>query len=168
MILAFDTYYFEDSAKTVCIQFEEWTDSTVTHTYEETLSGIEEYKSGEFYKRELPCILSLLKQIDLSTCEAIVIDGFVVLDDEQNPGLGDYLHTSLEGKIPVIGVAKNNYSKIQEYQREIFRGDSQKALHITAKGIDIDQAAGFIQSMTGQYRIPDLLKKVDGIGRGNV
>ena len=165
MILAFDTYYFEDKAKTVCIQFENWTDCVIATTYEETLSGIEEYKSGEFYKRELPCILSLLKTIDLSRCEAIIIDGFVILDDDQHDGLGGHLYNSLNGKIPVIGVGKNNFLRIEKFKKEVFRGDSKKALYVTSKGIDLEEASALIQNMAGEYRIPDLLKKVDSLGR---
>jgi deoxyribonuclease V len=165
MILAFDTYYFENNAKTVCIQFEKWNDFTITKTFEETLSDVEEYKSGEFYKRELPCILSLLKSIDLSECEAIIIDGFVIIDDNQNNGLGGYLYNSLNCKIPIIGVAKNNFLKIEKFKKEILRGESKKPLYITSKGINLNKAAELIKKMDGKYRIPDLLKKVDSLGR---
>ena len=52
MILAFDTYYFEDKAKTVAIQFKNWIENNIEQVYEETISGIDEYVSGSFYKRE--------------------------------------------------------------------------------------------------------------------
>ncbi len=99
MILAFDTFYKERNAKTVCIAFEEWT-STTTAIYSETISNVEEYEPGAFYKRELPCIASLIKKIVLQDIEAIIIDGFVVLDDNDKPGLGSYLFEMLEKKIP--------------------------------------------------------------------
>lgn len=166
MILAFDTYYFEDKAKTVAIEFNSWEDETITQIYEETISDIDEYIPGEFYKRELPCILSLLKQIDLTSCEAIIIDGFVVLDDEGHIGLGGYLYQSLEERVPIIGVAKNNYAKIVSLKRPVYRGESIKPLYITAKGLDLDKAAECIKQMKGEFRFPDLLKQVDSIGRG--
>lgn len=165
MILAFDTYYAEDFAKTVAVQFEEWTSETTTHVYEEIITDIEDYVSGQFYKRELPCILSLLKQIDLSTCEAIVIDGFVVLDDQGAKGLGAYLHEALDSKLPIIGVAKNNYTKLEVLKREVYRGESQKPLYVTALGVDLDQTAEYLQHMHGDFRIPTLLKLVDSLGR---
>ncbi len=165
MILAFDTYYFEDKARTIALQFEDWQDKEETKIFDETLSGINEYISGEFYKRELPCILSLLKQIDLTTCEAIVIDGFVVLDDEDKLGLGGYLYEALNSKIPIIGVAKNDFSKIEKLKKVVLRGESIKPLYITSKGIDLDIAADKIKNMNGVYRIPNILKKVDSIGR---
>ncbi len=165
MILAFDTYYFEDKAKTVAIEFSDWTAESVTQVYEETITGIDEYTPGEFYKRELPCILSLLKQIDLSTCKTIIVDGFVVLDDENKIGLGGYLYNRLNNEIPIIGVAKNDFIKIQTNKRAVYRGESKKPLFITAKGIDLDVAANCIKHMHGPYRFPDLLKQVDALGR---
>ncbi len=144
MILAFDTYYFESNAKTVCIQFENWTNSKIINILIEELSEIEEYKSGEFYRRELPCILSLIKKIDLTKCEAIIIDGYVVLDDNKNNGLGGYLYEKLDCKIPIIGVAKNDYPKIEKLKKEILRGESKKPLYITSKGIDLEKASELI------------------------
>ncbi len=165
MILAFDTHYFDDKAKTVAVQFEHWTDEFPCQIYEETLEGIAAYESGSFYKRELPCILSLLKQIDLTIIEMIIVDGFVVLNDEGALGLGGYLHEALDEKIPVIGVAKNNFAKIDALKIPVLRGDSKKPLYITSKGIALQQAASYIQEMHGDYRFPTLLKEVDRIGR---
>lgn len=165
MILAFDTFYFEDKAKTVALEFESWTNETITKVYEETISGIDEYIPGEFYKRELPCILSLLKQIDLTHCQTIIIDGFVVLNDEDAIGLGGYLYQELEEKIPILGVAKNNYAKINKLKRAVYRGESKKPLYVTAKGLNLDVAAESIKQMAGNYRFPDLLKQVDSLGR---
>lgn len=165
MILAFDTYYFEDKAKTVGLAFENWTNNLIINTYVETLSGIDEYVSGEFYKRELPCIVSILNQINLTACEAIIIDGFVVLNDDEKLGLGGHLFQTLKGKIPVIGVAKNNFLQLEKLKREVMRGESKKPLYITAKGIDLDEAAARIKNMDGQFRLPDVLKKVDALGR---
>ncbi len=165
MILAFDTHYFDDKAKTVAIQFENWTDEVPHQVYSEILSDIQPYESGEFYKRELPCIVSLLKQVDLTFIDIIVVDGFVVLDDKGALGLGGYLYDALDQKIPVIGVAKNNFAKIDALKIPIQRGDSKKPLYITAKGISLQQAASYIQDMHGEFRFPTLLKEVDRLGR---
>jgi len=165
LILAFDTYYAEQSAKTVAVQFEDWTNEDASHVYEETLTDIEDYESGQFYKRELPCILSLLKQIDLSTCDAIIIDGFVVLDDEGAKGLGGYLYEALDQNVPIIGVAKNDFIKLDSLKRAVYRGESNKPLFVTAQGVDLEKAAQCLQHMHGDYRIPTLLKLVDRLGR---
>ncbi|TAE44426.1 MAG: endonuclease V, partial [Bacteroidetes bacterium] len=130
MILAFDSYYVNNEAHTACIAFEQWTDETPAQVYTEITPETAEYEPGAFYKRELPGILSLLKQIETAQVSHIVIDGFVVLDDAGKPGLGAHLYASLGQKIPVIGVAKNNFALLQARKRELFRGNSRKPLYI--------------------------------------
>jgi deoxyribonuclease V len=161
MILAFDTYYFDNKAKTVCIAFEKWTDDKNFNIYSEILEGIEDYTSGEFYRRELPCITSLLKKIDCSELEIIIVDGFVFLDDENKLGLGGHLYKELDSKTPIIGVAKNNFATIDQNKRILLRGESTKPLFITSIGFDIDLATDCIKSMAGSFRIPTLLKYLD-------
>ena len=161
MILAFDTYYFADKAKTVCLQFENWADEKPNAIYEETLTGIAEYVSGEFYKRELPCILSLLEQVNVKEITVIVVDGFVVLDDDGKLGLGGYLYENLNRAFPVIGVAKTNFATLIKNKVAVERGESKRPLYITSIGIDLEDAAEKIQMMHGIYRIPTLLKKLD-------
>jgi len=161
MILAFDTYYFEQKAKTVCLEFAEWNESKIYKIYTEIIDNIEEYIPGEFYKRELPCIISLLNQIDLKKVEAIIVDGFVYLDDEKKLGLGGYLYEKLNKKIPTIGVAKTNFATIEKYKKSLFRGESKKPLFITSIGIELEDAVKKIESMEGEYRIPTLLKELD-------
>lgn len=167
MILAFDTYYFQDKAKTVCLQFETWEDKQSYKIYTETADKVEEYTSGEFYKRELPCILSLIDKIEIHKIEAIVVDGFVILDDEKKPGLGAFLYTKLEEKIPIIGVAKNNFLKIKKEKRKVYRGISKKPLYVTSIGINVDIAAEKIKSMDGEFRMPTLLKQLDRLTKEN-
>lgn len=161
MILAFDTYYFDNKAKTVCIAFDDWANEEDFTIYSELTENIEEYKSGEFYKRELPCILSLLKKIDITDLEALIIDGFVYLDDNFKLGLGGHLYENMQIKVPVIGVAKTNFATIEQNKRQLIRGKSIKPLFITAIGMDIESAADLIKSMHGENRIPTLLKKLD-------
>ena len=162
MILAFDTYYFEDKAKTVCLVFENWTNSTHTTTYEDLLTGIEEYQSGEFYKRELPCILQLLRQHHLQP-EVIVIDGYVYLDGVAKPGLGKHLYDALDGKSTIIGVAKNPFHGITQ-QSQLLRGKSSKPLYITSTGA-VEHAKSGVAQMQGPDRLPLLLKRVDRLCR---
>ncbi|MCV2484923.1 endonuclease V [Flavobacterium sp. SH_e] len=168
MILAFDTYYFDDKAKTICLEFAEWNEDKNFKIHSEIIGNIEEYIPGEFYKRELPCILSLLKQIDLSTIEAIVVDGFVYLDDEEKYGLGGYLYEKLNKKIPIIGVAKTNFASIEKNKKALFRGDSKKPLYITSIGIDLEEAYKKVESMHGEFRMPTLLKELDRLTKENL
>jgi deoxyribonuclease V len=161
MILAFDTYYFDGKAKTVCLEFQEWNQSTDFKIHTEIIDNVSEYIPGEFYKRELPCILSLLNQIDLKKVEAIVVDGFVYLDDEKKYGLGGHLYEKLNQEIPIIGVAKTNFASIEKDKRSLFRGDSLKPLYVTAIGIELDDAFQKVESMAGEFRMPTLLKEMD-------
>lgn len=165
MILAFDTYYFDDKAKTVCLAFEQWTDEQPVKFYTGVLEGVEPYTPGAFYKRELPCILALLRTIDLSDIEAIVIDGFVFLDDSGKPGLGAHLYNALDKKIPVIGVAKTSFASLHQSKRKILRGNSLRPLYITSIGMDPDEAADRIRTMNGSHRTPTLLKRLDALTR---
>lgn len=161
MILVFDTYYFDNKAKTVCLAFEDWNLEDNFEVYTETISDVEEYVSGEFYKRELPCILSLLSQIDLEEVRLIIIDGFVFLDDENKFGLGAYLYEKLNKKISIIGVAKRDFATIDNNRMELYRGKSKNPLFITSIGIDLNSASQKIGKMSGEHRIPTLLKEVD-------
>lgn len=161
MFLAFDTYYYDNKAQTICIRFHHWDDKDPSHIYTEIREGVEEYIPGQFYKRELPCILSLLEKIPLEGLEAIIVDGFVVLNDEGKPGLGAYLYESLDKKYPVIGVAKSNFAQIDKNKRAVLRGESAKPLYVTTIGIDVDITAENVKNMYGKYRLPDLLKRLD-------
>ena len=161
MILAFDTYYFEGKAKTICLEFTEWNQSENFKVHTEIIDNVAEYIPGEFYKRELPCILSLLNKIDLKKVEVIIVDGFVYLDDEKKYGLGGYLYEKLNQVIPIIGVAKTNFASIEKDKRSLFRGDSQKPLYVTAIGIELEDAFQKVESMAGEFRMPTLLKEMD-------
>lgn len=161
VILAFDTYYFDGKAKTVCIEFNEWNQSKNYKVHTETIDNVEEYIPGEFYRRELPCILSLLNQFDLKNIDIIIVDGFVYLDDNKKHGLGGHLYEKLEKNIPIIGVAKTNFAAINKDKKVLLRGDSQKPLFITSIGIDLEDAFQKIENMAGEFRIPTLLKELD-------
>ena len=140
MILAFDTAYSGDRAKTVCIAFHSWSDQAPTSIHSETIEGVADYEPGQFYKRELPCILSLLKTVPQENVKAIIVDGFVVLDDTGLPGLGAHLHAALNGRVPVIGVAKTNFATLHRLKAEVLRGASVKPLFVTAMGMPLSRA----------------------------
>jgi len=132
---------------------------------EENISIPNEYESGSFYKRELPCILSILKNIELKEGDILVVDGYVHLSDDGKKGLGGYLFEKLENKYTVIGVAKNLFNGIDKMMRPIERGKSKKPLYITAENIDLDIATQNIKSMHGQFRMPTLLRRLDQLSR---
>jgi deoxyribonuclease V len=60
MIAVIDIHYKETYAKAVCVVCD-WTAATPTHVYTAKITEVAPYISGEFYKRELPCILKVLE-----------------------------------------------------------------------------------------------------------
>jgi len=162
MILAIDVYYKENDAKIVGVLFN-WKDEMPQNTIIEQITGIEDYVSGEFYKRELPCIEAILKKINLNEIEAIIIDGHIYVDNDGTFGLGGYVWESLHKKIPVIGVAKNSFFRNKDTVKEVFRGESKKTLYVSSIGIDLDTATNLIKDLKGNYRIPTILKELDRI-----
>ena len=163
MIIAFDVAYTENFAHVAGVVFENWTSQKAAQMYTLKVQEIAEYESGQFYKRELPCLLALLQEVK-EPIEIIVIDGYVTLGEDQHHGLGQYLYEALDCKIPVIGVAKNEFKGTPKYC-EILRGLSQKPLYVTAIGIDLDVAKNHVENMYGKFRIPELLKEVDRLSR---
>ncbi len=161
MILAFDTYYFENKAKTVGISFEDWTDERPNNIYNEIIKDVPDYEPGAFYKRELPCILSLLQNINLNNITYIIVDSFVLLNDNDKLGLGGYLYYELDQKIPVIGVAKSGFHENKKNVKELLRGKSKKPLFVSAIGLELIEAYNKIKSMHGDYRMPTLLQILD-------
>ncbi|WP_278380132.1 endonuclease V [Chryseobacterium arthrosphaerae] len=165
MIYAFDTYYYEDFANTVCIAFEDWKSEKEVETFIEQTKINSEYESGAFYKRELPCILSLLQKITLKSGDIIIVDGYVTLDNEGKSGLGGHLYKALDEKYPVVGIAKNEFTTPDTERRSVFRGESRTPLFLTAKGIEVDEIKTKVEQMHGTYRMPTLLKKLDQLSR---
>ncbi|MGG5207472.1 endonuclease V [Chryseobacterium sp. MIQD13] len=165
MIYAFDTYYYEDHANTVCIAFEDWTSENESDILTEKTDISSEYESGAFYKRELPCILSLLKKIELKEGDIIIVDGYVTLDNDGKIGLGGYLYEALEQEYAIIGIAKNEFASPDSQRRSVLRGESKTPLFLTAKGADVDEILLKVAQMHGSYRIPSLLKKLDQLSR---
>lgn len=161
MIFAFDTYYAGNTAKTVCIGFEHWQSTDFSFCKIYTSIVPDEYFSGEFYKRELPGMLALIGEMAVNEQDIIIVDGFVVLDDEGKPGLGWRFYEALGRKIPVVGIAKSNFATVVRLKREVIRGDSKKPLYVTAAGVDLEFASEQVRQMGGDFRIPDLLKKLD-------
>ncbi|MCW3167179.1 endonuclease V [Chryseobacterium sp. 09-1422] len=165
MIYAFDTYYLNDIAKTVCIAFEDWDSDIEKEIFTEKISVAAQYESGAFYKRELPCILSLLSKINLKENDIIIVDGYVSLNDDGKMGLGGYLYEALDKNFPIVGIAKNEFSAADSQRRSVYRGVSKTPLFVTAIGIDVDEVQKKIEKMHGSFRFPTLLKKLDQLTR---
>lgn len=120
------------------------------------------YEPGKFFKRELPPLRVVLAGV--SGIEILIIDGYVDLDPEGKPGLG--AHTHAEFDIPVIGVAKTRFATAT-HAVPVIRGKASRPLYVTAVGVSLDTSAAIIRSMSGAYRTPDALRRVDALARGN-
>lgn len=165
MLLATDIQYGDNSATAAGVLFSTWVDSQSDREFTKQISNIEPYEPGSFYKRELPCIMALLSDVDIDELTAIVVDGYAVLGQAEKPGLGMYLYEAIDRAVPVIGVAKNKFADTPE-KCEIFRGRSQSPLFVTTVGMPLEIAKADITGMHGENRIPTLLKKVDQLCRG--
>ncbi|WP_412562448.1 endonuclease V [Thalassobius sp. MITS945101] len=164
MILATDVHYDGDQAAIAAgVLFADWQDASAQSRLTTAISPIAPYQSGAFYQRELPCLIALINGLDKQP-ETIVIDGFVTLGTEQQPGLGAHLFAALEARIPVIGVAKTAYRNTPA-NCAVHRGQSAQPLFVTAAGVDLDTAKAHIRAMHGAYRIPTLLREVDQLAR---
>ncbi len=181
--IAIDTYYYEDSAKTVGVIFNNWDDpeperGIVSWSYE-----FGPYIPGKFYIRELPCIMGLLKKIpDILFYDAIILDGLARLPGSTTEGLGMHLEEELGNVLPgwrgpsptnpeqilgpgIIGVAKTKFSGCDEDGSiaKVFRGSAIKPLYVNTTWFNVSaaEAAKAIKSMHGSYRLPTLLKILD-------
>jgi deoxyribonuclease V len=163
MIAALDVQYDEPTAAatSAAVVFHAWGDAEPHSEHVVRTTGIAPYEPGAFYKRELPCLLAVLKGLPVAP-SLVVIDGYVTLGDKL--GLGTHLWEALERRTPIIGVAKTRFHGAAA--KEVLRGGSLSPLYVTAVGIDVDEAAAHIQAMAGPHRIPTLLKRVDQLARG--
>jgi deoxyribonuclease V len=162
MILAIDVHYRENEAKAVGVLFN-WEDIQPLNIIVEYLLNINEYKPGEFYKRELPCLLKIIEKVNINEIEVIIIDGYIYTDSQGSFGLGGKLWEVLNKQIPIIGVAKLPFFSNKETVSEIFRGESKKPLYISTIDYPIDKAVENLKKMSGEYRLPTILKQMDTI-----
>lgn len=160
MYLALDVHYKTNHAKTVGVFFnlEDKEPRRVIITYS---LEVNDYIPGQFYKRELPCLLEAITKVDLNTIKVIVVDGHVYVDNGLAPGLGTHLYNALNKKIPVIGVAKKAFLTNAQTVLPLLRGTSKTPLYISAIGMELSEAVKGISSMHGEYRMPTILKTLD-------
>ena len=162
MILAIDVYYKQECAKAVGVLFN-WDDEQPREIIIRDSCDVVDYVPGEFYKRELPSLLKIIENIDLNKLEAILIDGYVYIDNNRTFGLGGILWEKIDKSVPIIGVAKTSFFKNKETVAEIFRGESKKPLYISALDYPLDIAVKNIENMKGNFRMPTILKELDKI-----
>lgn len=163
MIAAFDVHYpSQGPARAAAVLFCAWEAAEPEAILSLPVPEPADYIPGAFYKRELPCLLALLDRFEAPP-SVMIIDGYARMGIR--PGLGQHLFEALEGRIPVIGVAKSGFPGATA--KTLFRAGSRRPLNITAAGMPLHAAAGNIARMHGPYRMPTLLRQVDRIARGS-
>jgi deoxyribonuclease V len=164
MILALDVQYDDtnDTALAAAVAFRSWGDEHPAHEWTVPISGLQPYVSGQFYQRELPCLLALLAASPVPA-NTILVDGHVWLGVGR-PGLGKRLYEALGEITPVIGIAKRPFH--QGCATELLRGSSEAPLYVTVAGMHMVTALGYLTQLHGPFRIPTLLKRADALARG--
>jgi len=158
-----DVHYGKDLGSAACVLFHEWTDSEAIDEIVKVIRGVAPYESGRFYRRELPCLLEVLRDVR-GELEVVIVDGYVRLGKDGSPGLGAHLYQALDERIPVIGVAKRVFRQ-DAPAVPVWRGNSRKALYVSAAGMETSVAAEHVRIMHGPFRIPTLLKRADTVCR---
>lgn len=162
LVVCVDVDYRETIAIAAGVWFRGSETSEVETEVVTTLEEVAPYQPGEFYRRELPCVLAVLERGPAP--EVVVVDGYLWLGPER-PGLGAHLYQALGERTVVVGVAKSEFVGATDAV-PVYRGDSHSPLYVTAAGVSAEEAAGWVARMHGPHRIPGLLKRVDQLARG--
>lgn len=162
MIAAIDVHYKNDgSASAGAVVFADYSDTKAYRTYYiNDIRVTAGYVPGQFYKRELPCIMAIFGVIE-EEIDTVIVDGYVDLG--KNPGLGRHLWKALDSKKKIIGVAKKPFRRSDAVR--VFRGKSRQPLYITVAGMQQAEAAALIAGMHGKFRIPALIREADALSR---
>ncbi len=158
MKLALAVHIDGAQANAAAVAFDAWDSPEATKAYLTHVAHVEKAARGELDLRELSCVMQLLREHRLEP-ELILIDGFVHLDVNETPGLGQHLFQALGGMTPVIGVSKTSRPSLSE-QFEVMREEETRPLTVTCAGIDIGAAKARLRAMHGRKRVPTLLKLV--------
>jgi deoxyribonuclease V len=158
MIVALDVDY-KTEAQAAAVVFANWASPTSSARYTSIIQNPEPYESGQFFKRELPCLLSVLGLIP-DVLSHIIIDGYVTLADGK-PGLGKRLYDVVQ--IPVIGVGKTAFHDAKDAVSVV--RNAAKPLYVTSVGLPVQDAARLIQGAHGPYRLPTMIKLADTLAR---
>lgn len=162
MLACLDVDYRDDRARAACLRFADWADGEPAGERAIELDAPADYQPGQFYRRELPCLLAVLA--GEPALDGLVIDGYVWLDGAgERPGLGAHLWEAMGRRVFVVGVAKNPFAG--GAAAEVCRGQSARPLYVTAAGVERDWAAARVAEMHGEHRLPTLLRRVDQLSR---
>ena len=178
MILVTDVFYNEinNSAHIAGAVINDWTSDKIVETYELDKIDIDcAYIPGQFYKREMPCLIELWNSIPESKKAQIntfIVDGFYDIWDGR-PGLGHHFRDWLIENgynVEVVGIAKSPCRETNKFTLPVYRTEESKtskcrsALWVNGSNMENDYQ-NKVLNMAGKYRIPTIIKKVDKLSR---
>lgn len=162
--MAVDVHYSDQEATAAAVAFVDEAAAAPSSTWVESFVGPPAaYEPGQFYKRELPFLLSLVERARSAVeVELVVVDGHVWLGAGQ-PGLGRHLFDSIGGAAPVVGIAKSPYR--EGVAVPVFRGGSRRPLFVTSVGVEEADAVRLVEALHGDGRLPTMVRAVDRLAR---
>ncbi len=158
MLICIDAAYREDIGVACGIVFDNLSSSTPLGCHALSIEGLPGYVPGSFYLREMPLAVKVLQGLD-EELEMVFIDAYVWLPGRR-AGFGAHLYNALNGRTPVIGMAKKRFNAHHSCVR-VLRGGSNRPLYVTAAGISEVMAAKIVREMAGRYRVPDMMRLAD-------
>jgi deoxyribonuclease V len=167
VIALLDAAYSNEASVAACLTAEEWTSSAPIAEFTHRAGQAEEYTPGEFYRRELPLLMSVLAMLP-ERPRIVVVDGYVWLDADGRKGLGAHLFEALRGRTAVVGIAKSRFAGAEQWVEQVVRGTGANPLWVTAAGVTLSEAVSGVKRMHGANRIPSLIDRVDLLARSTL
>jgi deoxyribonuclease V len=164
VIAVLDAAYANDASVAACVTASGWEAAKALGEFTHRSGPAAEYEPGEFYRRELPLLKSVLAMLP-ATPQAIVIDGYVWLGVEGRKGLGAHLFEALGGATAIVGIAKTQFQGASYWAAQVKRGSSDSPLYVTAAGLAVEDAVAAVKRMDGAHRIPTLVAQADAVAR---
>ncbi len=159
-----DVHYSPERASAACVVAETWLSAVPVEVRRTLCTEVAAYIPGQFFRREMPPVLGVLREVT-TEFQAIVVDSYVVLDEQGSPGFGARLYEYFEGRYPVVGIAKTAFRE-STFATPVLRGGSKRPLFVTAMGVGQADAAQMVAAMHGEHRLPTLVQLVDSCARG--
>ena len=163
MLACLDVCYRDPLAFGAGVLFESWEARAPLRGWTLRVEGVAPYVPGQFYRREMPCLLSLLAELP-GLPDIVLVDAYVWLGGEAHPGLGARLHEALERRAAVVGVAKTRYRGAEPVEI-VKRGRSRSPLYVSAAGFPLAEAAAGVARMHGRGRLPLMIRRADVLAR---
>ncbi|MCW1968987.1 MAG: endonuclease V [Anaerolineae bacterium] len=158
MYFSCDVQYEQKIGYAAGICFQRLQSQSVDFVVTAILQPVAEYKPGEFYQRELPCLIELIKKLE-TLPKIIFIDGYVWLQNDQL-ALGGRLYEYLDRKVIVIGIAKS-FLRIAGENISMYYKSSHRPIYISAAGLSLDDAMQCVKEMPYQGHLPLMMKYAD-------